>query len=321
MFRIVAALALTISTLTSTAIAQSYPSRPIRVIVPFEAGGAMDVVMRLIVKSVTDAGGPTIVVENKTGGGGVVGSLAVKTATPDGYTLLMASSSTHVFNPHMMKDFPFDPIADFTPIVALVEVPRVLAVPASLGVGSLAELHKLSKTKPEGLSYGSGGVGSAPHLTSALMQKSFDAPMTHVPYRGVAPAINDLVAGRIDFVFGSIPSFQGHVASGKLRFLAVAGKKRLSDLPNVPHMAELGYPEIELDLWFGILAPAGTDSVIVGKLQDLFATAAKSPDLSERFKKMGLELATGSSGEFAQSIKIDNARIAKLITELGIADR
>ena len=277
--------------------AQNYPSRPIRIIVPFEASGAMDVVMRIVGKKVSDAGAAQIVIENKTGAGGVIGVMAVKDAAPDGYLLAEVSSSTHVLNPHTTAGIPYDPVKDFMPITLLVRVPTLLAVPAGSPANSLADLVQLAKTKPGGLSYGSAGVGSAPHITAALLQKSFGAPMTHVPYRGLAGAMNDLLGGRLDFVFSSIPSLGGTVADGKVRVLATTGTKRIKLYPNIPSMAELGRPEVDVDLWFGIVAPLGTDPAIVRALNAMFVKAANDPELTERFAQLGVEIATGSPAD------------------------
>ena len=299
--------------------AQNYPSRPIRVIVPFEASGAMDVVMRIVGKKVSDAGAAQIVIENKTGAGGVIGVMAVKDAAPDGYLLAEVSSSTHVLNPHTTAGIPYDPVKDFVPITLLVRVPTLLAVPASSPASSVADLLQLAKTKPGGLSYGSAGVGSAPHITAALLQKSFGAPMTHVPYRGLAGAMNDLLGGRLDFVFSSIPSLGGTVADGKVRVLATTGTKRIKLYPNIPSMAELGRPEVDVDLWFGIVAPLGTDPAIVRTLNAMFVKAANAPELTERFSQLGVEIATGSPDDFKKTLESDNARLGPFIKELTAA--
>ena len=299
--------------------AQNYPSRPIRIIVPFEASGAMDVVMRIVGKKVSDVGAAQIVIENKTGAGGVIGVMAVKDAAPDGYLLAEVSSSTHVLNPHTTAGIPYDPVKDFVPITLLVRVPTLLAVPAGSPANSLADLVQLAKTKPGGLSYGSAGVGSAPHITAALLQKSFGAPMTHVPYRGLAGAMNDLLGGRLDFVFSSIPSLGGTVADGKVRVLATTGAKRIKLYPNIPSMAELGRPEVDVDLWFGIVAPLGTDPAIVRTLNAMFVKAANDPELTERFSQLGVEIATGSPDEFKKTLESDNARLGPFIKELTAA--
>lgn len=298
------------------ASAQQYPSRPIRVIVPFDAAGAMDVVMRLVGKKVGDNGAAQIVVENRTGAGGAIGVMAVKEAAPDGYVLAEVSSSTHVLNPHTTANIPYDPVKDFQPVTMLVTVPNLLAVPSGLNVNSVAELVELARKKPGGLTYGSAGVGSAPHIAAALFAKSVGAPMTHVPYRGLAGAVTDLIGGRLDFVFGSIPSLGGAVADGKAKFLAVAGSKRLKNYPDVPSMAELGRPEVEVDLWFGIVAPLGTDPAIVRTLNAMFVKAANDPELSDRFTKLGVELATGTPADFKKAIESDNARLGPVIREL-----
>ena len=190
--------------------------------------------MRIVGKKVSDLGAAQIVIENKTGAGGAIGVMAVKDAAADGYMLAEVSSSTHVLNPHTTAGIPYDPVKDFAPVAMLVRVPTLLAVPASSPANSVAELIELAKTKPGGLSYGSAGVGSAPHITAALFQKSAGAPMTHVPYRGLAGAMNDILGGRLDFVFSSIPSLGGTVADGKVKVLAAAGAKRIKNYPEHP---------------------------------------------------------------------------------------
>jgi tripartite-type tricarboxylate transporter receptor subunit TctC len=298
------------------ASAQNYPSRPIRVIVPFEAAGAMDVVMRVVAKKVGDNGAAQIVVENKTGAGGVIGVMAVKDAAPDGYVLAEISSSTHVLNPHTTENIPYDPVKDFQPVAMLVRVPTMLAVPANLPVNSVAELIEYARKKPGGLSYGSAGVGSAPHITAALFAKSSGAPMTHVPYRGLAGAMNDLIGGRLDFVFASIPSIGGTVADGKVKLLAAAGAKRIKLYPDIASMAELGRPEVDVDLWFGIVAPPGTDAAIVRTLNEMFVKATNDPELTERFTQLGVEIATGTPEEFKKAIFSDNTRLGPFVKEL-----
>jgi tripartite-type tricarboxylate transporter receptor subunit TctC len=251
-----------------------------------------------------------------TGAGGVIGVMSVKDAAPYGYTLVEISSSTHVLNPYTTANIPYDPVKDFLPVAMLVRVPTLLAVPAGSPVNSFADLVELAHKKPGGLSYGSGGVGSQPHITAALLAKSVGVPTTHVPYRGLAGAMTDLVGGRLDFVFSSIPSLAGNVADGKVRLLAVSGNKRLKQYPDLPTMAELGRPEVNVDLWFGIVAPLGTDPAIVQKLNEMFVKAANDPELTERFDKLGVERATGSPADFKRALESDNARLGPIIKEL-----
>ena len=301
--------------LAAPASAQQLPNRPIRIVVPFEAGGAMDIIMRVVSKQVTDKGGPQIVVENKTGAGGAIGVMAVKDADPDGLTLVQVSSSTHVLNPYT-SNIPYDPVKDFQPIVMLVKVPTILAVPASSPAKTFAEFVQYAKTKPDGLTYGSAGVGSAPHITGALLEKSLGVRMTHVPYRGMAGAMTDLIGGRIDFVYSSIPSIGGAAADGQIRLLAVAGKDHISAYPQLPSMKDVGHPDVDVDLWFGVMAPAGTAAATVQALNEVFAKATNAPELTERFKQLGVEIATGSPAQFKQAIESENARLGPFVKEL-----
>lgn len=313
---LIAFAALLAGTLATPASAQSFPNRPIRIVVPFEAGGAMDIIMRVVSKAATDSGGPLIVIENKTGAGGSIGVMAVKDAAPDGYTLVEVSSSTHVLNPHTTASIPYDPVKDFQPIAMLVKVPTILTVPASSPANSLADLLELARKKPGGLNYGSAGVGSAPHITGALLEKSSKIPMTHIPYRGMAGAMTDLLGGRLDFVYSSIPSIGGNLADGKVKLLAIAGKTRIKDLPQIPSMAELGHPEVDVDLWFGLVAPLGTDTATIRTLNGIFVKATNAPELAERFKQLGVEIATGTPAEFKQALESDNARLGPFVKEL-----
>jgi tripartite-type tricarboxylate transporter receptor subunit TctC len=242
--------------------------------------------------------------------------MAVKDAAPDGYTLAEVSSSTHVLNPHTTANIPYDPVKDFQPIAMLVKVPTLLAVPAGSPAQSLHELVALARQKPGGLNYGSAGIGSAPHITAALLEKSAKVPMTHVPYRGMAGAMTDLVGGRIDFVFSSIPSLGGFVADGKVRLLGVAGKSRIKDYPQLPSMAELGHPDVDVDLWFGLVAPLGTEPAVIRSLNEMFVKATNAPELADRFKQLGVEIATGTPAQFKQALESDNARLGPFVREL-----
>jgi tripartite-type tricarboxylate transporter receptor subunit TctC len=264
---------------------------------------------------VTDKGGPQIVVENKTGAGGAIGVMSVKDAAADGTTLVQVSSSTHVLNPHT-SNLPYDPVKDFQPIVMLVKVPTILAVPANSPAKTFAEFVDHAKKKPDGLNYGSAGVGSAPHITGALLEKSLGVRMTHVPYRGMAGAMTDVIGGRLDFVYSSIPSIGGAAADGRIRLLAVAGKDRIKAYPGLPSMKDVGHPDVDVDLWFGVMAPAGTDAATVKALNEMFAQATNAPELTERFKQLGVEIATGSPAQFKQAIETENARLGPFVKEL-----
>lgn len=299
------------------ATAQQFPSRPIHVVVPFEAGGAFDIIMRVIGNQVMENGGPRIIVENRGGAGGVLGVNAVKAAPPDGYMLVQASSSTHVLNPNMMEKAPYDPAKDFQPIAILVKVPQVLTVPGSSPVKSVADLVALAREKSGGLNYGSAGHGSAPHIAAALLARSSGAAMTHVPFRGMAGAVTALLGNQIDFVFSSLPSLGDSVTDGRVRLLAVSGKDRIKNLPELPSFAELGYPEVDVELWIGLVAPLGTPPDVVATLNGMFVKATTAPQLSERFRKLGIEIATTTPAEFQQVLETENARLGPFVRALG----
>jgi len=239
-----------------------------------------------------------------------------KEAAPDGYTLAEVSSSTHVLNPHTTTNIPYDPVKDFQPIVMLVEVPTLLTVPANSPAKTFAEFADFARKKPGGLNYGSAGVGSAPHITAALLEKSLAVPMTHIPYKGMAGAMNDVLGDRLDFVYSSIPSLGGTVADGKVRMLGVAGKTRIKHFPQLPSMAELGHPLVDVDLWFGVVAPLGTDAAVIRTLNEVFVKAANAPALAERFTQLGVEIATGTPAQFKQAMESENARLGPFVREL-----
>jgi tripartite-type tricarboxylate transporter receptor subunit TctC len=250
-----AALAIAGATGSLTAEGDDYPSRIITLLVPFPPGGSSDIVMRLVAHKVAQSIKQTIIIDNRPGGSGNVAAMAIKNAPPDGYLLMMGHTGTHAINPSLYADLKFDPMKDFAPITALISFNNILVVPEASPARTVADLVALAKTKPEGLSYGSQGVGTGGHLLGELLAKHAGVKLVHVPYRGIAPAVTDTVAGRMDMLFASYISMGGHVESGKLRMLAIAGMQRHPRIPDVPTMAEAGYPDVQMQQWFACLRP------------------------------------------------------------------
>jgi tripartite-type tricarboxylate transporter receptor subunit TctC len=310
---------LTVAALAMGSAAAALAQSQINVVVAVAAGGSSDIGLRTIAAKVEQMGGPKIVVEARPGGGGVTATLGVKDAPPDGKTLLLASYATFVVNP-AMGTTQYDPIADFQPITTLFSFPVMLAVPAAMEAKSVADIVALAKQKPGGLSYASQGVGTAGHLLGELFKKSTGAPLVHIPYKGAAPAVIDLVAGRVDMMFvGVLPSKQ-HLAVGSLRPLAVTSKTRMSEVPDAPTMAESGHPDVNTDfVWFGLVAPAKTPDSVVKSLHEMFAKAATSPDVKAKLDEQGISAESSTPAELAARIKADTAKFGPLVKASGVA--
>jgi tripartite-type tricarboxylate transporter receptor subunit TctC len=300
------------------AAAELLSSRPITVVIPFTPGASSDTFQRLVAKKVSENTGQLIVVESRPGGGGAVGAAMVKQAQPDGYTLFQANSGTHAANAWLYPSLPYDPIKDFEPITLMWSFPQLLVVPADGPIKSVNDLAAYGKTKPGGLSYGSQGNGSGGHLLGAMFSRAVGTPMVHVPYRGAGPASLDVSTGRLDFLFVSYASVLPFYQSGKARILAVTAAKRLTALPNVPTMAEAGFPGFEMETWFGLLAPAGTPAPIVGKLHDAFVRAVQDREVAKQMEDQGAEAVTNSPQEYAAYIASETARFGKIVKDLGV---
>ena len=300
-------------------LAQSdFPSRPITIIVPFPPGGSSDVVTRLVAQKLGENLKLGVVIDNRGGGGGVPAAVAFKQAPPDGYTLFLANNGVFAIMPALTPNIQFDPIKDFAPVTPLFSFPSVLVVPAASPAKTAKELVALSKTKAGGLNFGSQGVGSGGHILGEMFRLVSGAPMTHVPYRGAGPAVNDLVAGNIDFLFSSYVSAIGQVEAGKLRVLGWTATKRSPALPDVPTMAEAGFAGTELEIWQGIVAPQGTPAAIVRKLNEEFVKAAQSPEVVSKVAAQAVEITTLSPEDFAKLIASDVHRLGKVIRDAGI---
>jgi len=319
--RVVLGLALMISPVLAGALSaqtDNYPSRTITLLVPFPPGGSSDTVIRPIAQKVAASLGQTIVIDNRSGAGGNVAALATKQAAPDGYTLFLANMGTLSVNPSLYPDLRFDPVKDFQPITPIISFPHILIVNGESPIKSVAELAALAKSKPGGLSFGSQGVGSGGQILGEMFKSVVGAPMVHVPYRGAAPAVTDVMGGRMDFLFTSYISAGEQAQSGKVRILAIAGKKRIDAAPNVPTMAEAGFPGLDLEMWHGMVAPAGTPTPIVKRLNDEFIKASRSPDVQRIIELQATDLFLSTPDEFARTIAADTERLGKVIRDAGI---
>lgn len=302
---------------TTTPAAANYPTKPIRLVVPFAAGGTTDILGRAAAAELSKAG-MQAVVDNRPGAGGNIGADMVAKAAPDGYTLLVGTVGTHGINQALYGKLPFDPIKDFAPVTLLATVPNVLVVPQSLPVNNVKELIALAKSKPGKLNYASSGNGTSIHLSAELFKTMTGTFMTHLPYRGSGPALTDLIAGQADLMFDNLPAAMPHIKSGKLRALAVTTAQPSPALPGVPTVAQAGpVPGFEASSWFGILAPAGTPRPIVDKLQQTLAKALQSPEMREKLLSQGAEAAGNTPEQFAQFIQSEHVKWAKVVKASG----
>lgn len=301
----------------SVADAQSFPSKPITIVVLYVPGAMADTTMRLIAQKVSDSVGQPVRIDNRAGGGGVIGSMVVKQAAPDGYTLLEANISSHAANASLFSKLPYDPIKDFKPITVLWSYPSFLVVPGGSPARSVSDLAVLAGSKAGGLTFVSQGIGTGGHLLGAMFSSRVGLPMVHVPYKGAAPAMMDLIANRADFFFTSYASADPYLKDGRLRALAIASPSRLKRYPDIPTMAESGFPDVEYDTWFGLIAPARTPDSVVQTLNDEFTKAVRSPELVKRLAEEGLEVTTTTPAEFTELIVRDTAKVRKMIKESG----
>lgn len=303
------ALAAAPSLLAVPAFAQSFPSKPIRIIIPFAAGANSDVLTRQLAQRVTDNGGPTFIIENKPGGGGTIGALAAKAAAPDGYTLFAANNATHAILP-AIQNVPYNIEKDFQAVTQLFYFSNFLIVPERVPANNVRELVTLAKSSGN-LTLGSQGVGSPGHLLGAMLQQKSGIQLVHVPYAGGGGPMNiDVVAGRLDMVFSTYASLERQREQRKVKFLAIASPKRSAVAPDIPTLSEAGFPGVELDAWFGLVAPSGTPSGIIASINAMFVRAAQSPDLVERFKSQGVTLAPTTPAEFTRQIAQESERLA-----------
>jgi tripartite-type tricarboxylate transporter receptor subunit TctC len=315
--RILAVLALAFATAyTGTTQAQTYPTKPVRLVIPFPPGGSNDVVGRMIAFQLSERLGKAVVVDNQGGAGGIIGTEAVARATPDGYTLLLISVA-HAFGSSMYK-LPYDPIGAFAPVSILGTGPVALCVNAKLPVNSLKDLIALAKAKPGELNYATAGIGSFQHLSSALFKLQSGLDIVHIPFKGGGPAMADVVAGNTQIVIGSLIQMLPQINSGRLKILGVGSEKRVPALPDVPTISEGGVPGYEATNWWGIVAPAGTPKPVIERLHRELSVILATSETKKRFETEGGEAVQMSPDDFGKFIVSETAKWAKVVKEAGI---
>jgi tripartite-type tricarboxylate transporter receptor subunit TctC len=299
------------------ALAQ-YPSHPVRMIVPFAVGGASDTTARILAARLSERLKQQVVVDNRTGAGGIIGTDVAAKSAPDGYTLLLGSASEIVMLPAVTAKLPFDPVRDFAPIAMVSDIALVLAAHPALPAHNVQELIALARAKPGTINYGSAGIGATSHLAMAMFTAMSGTRMVHVPYKGSAPATADLVAGHLQVGTPTLPAALPYMKGGQLRVLAVTSARRWPTLPDVPTLAESGLPDYEMTLWTGLMAPAGTPAEIVAQLHRETVQVLTMPEVREAIGRTGGEINTGGPGEFGALIKSDLAKWRRVVKEADI---
>jgi len=300
------------------AFAQGYPSKPIRMVVPYPPGGPLDIMARAIGQKLAEAWGQPVVVENRAGAGGNIGADLVAKSPPDGYTLLMGAVATHAINPTLYGHVPYDPVKDFLPVALVAQVPNILVVNPSVPAVTVKDLIELARARPGTLNFGSGSTGSTGHLAGELFNIMAGVKMVHIPYKGGAPAMADLLAGQVQLMFDNLANALPNVRAGRLRALAVTTLARSPALPELPTIAESGLPGFDLTTWFGVMAPAGTSPEIVARLNAEIVRDLNAKDMRERLEKMGAGVPANNTPEhFAAFIRDEAAKYAKVVRESG----
>ena len=294
----------------------AYPTKPVRLVVPFPAGGTTDLLARAAAQKLSEAWGQQVIVDNRPGAAGNIGAELVAKSAPDGYTLLMGTVGTHAINASLYAKMPYDHVKDFTPVILVAGVPNVLVVNPQVPVNSVPELIAYAKANPGKLNFASSGSGTSIHLSGELFKTMTGVQMTHVPYKGSAPALTDLIGGQVQVMFDNLPSSLAFIKAGKLRAIAVTSTTRAAALPDVPTVADT-VPGFEASSWFGILAPAGTPRDIVMKINGETAKWLASPDAKEKLAAQGANVASGTPEDFAKHIQAETAKWAKVVKESG----
>lgn len=314
----IAAVLLAATAPQALAQAAGYPNKTIKIVVPFAVGGIADTFARVIGQKLSDAWGQPVVVENKTGAGGNIGADLVAKAAPDGYTLLLSNIGTHAVNVHLMKSMPFDPVKDFVPIAHVLDAEGLMVVHPDVKAKTVGEVIALAKAAPGKLTYGSGGTGTTSHLAGEMFKSAAGVNIVHVPYKGNAPAITDLVGGQTTMAFATMPTVMPMVKAGRLRAIAVIGPSRAAALPDVPTVAESGLPGFAVSNWIGLFAPAGTSPEIVKRVNAEVQKIMQSPEVVKRLESEGAKFVPMTAEQFADFQKAELAKWGKAIREAGI---
>ena len=310
-------VAAVLSLFATVAFAQPYPAKPIRIVVPFAPGGATDLIARAVGQKLTESMGQPVVIENRTGASGMLGADLVAKAAPDGYTLLMASTAEIAINPSLYEKMAYDPAKDLAPVTLAGITPLILVVNPATPAKTVQDLVGQARAKPGSVSFASAGNGSVQHLSGELLKTITKSEMTHVPYKGAAPALVDLLGGQVTMFFSGMPPAMPHVKSGKLRAIAVTTPKRSPAAPDVPTMAEAGIQGFDISNWFGVFAPAGTPEDVMNRLNAEIVKALALPDVKERLASQGAETVGNSRAEFRAFIAAEMAKYARLIKDSG----
>ena len=301
----------------SPAWSQAYPAKPIRLVCPFPPAGAVDIASRAIANELSKTIGQTVTVENKPGAGGNLGGADVAKSAPDGYSLFMTTSGIQAINPALYAKMPFDPNKDLIPVAPLVSLNNVLVLHPSVKAGSVKEVIAMAKASPGKITYASSGNGTSIHMSGEMFKHLAGVDMLHIPYKGSAPAVTDLIAGQVNLMFDNIPSALPHIKGGKLRALATTGARRDPSLPDLPTIAEAGVAGYESGVWFGLAAPAGTPREIVAKINAEAVKGAKSPEFTKRMTDLGYNIIPGTPEQMAEMIKAELARWTPIVKASG----
>jgi tripartite-type tricarboxylate transporter receptor subunit TctC len=316
--RLVRLALILLAALAGVAQAQTYPAKPVRMVVGFPPGGGTDILARIVALKLSEAWGQQVVVENRPGASATIAAAVVAKAAPDGYTLSMGQLTPNAIAPALMADLPYDAARDFVPVILVGTSPNVLVVNPSLPAKNLAELVALAKSRPGKVTYASSGQGSLQHIAAELFSGVAGLQVVHVPYKGSSQAIVDMLSGQVDMNFDSMPAALQHVKAGKLRALAVTSAKRASGLPDVPTVAESGYADYDLNTWWGLFVPAGTPAAVVAKIHRDTLAILQNADVRERFAGVSVDVGGGSAEDFANLVAADIAKYRALVRQLRI---
>ncbi len=313
------AIAVSMASVSSPHAAETaYPSKPIRIIVPFAPAGSTDILIRSVSQKLTEQLGQSIVIDNRGGGGGAIGATLAAKAAPDGYTVMATTSGVIVVNASLYRKLAYDPIADFAPVTVIASLPNMLVVSPSFAAGSVKELIAIAKAKPGTLTYASGGNGTSNHLAGELLKFLAGVNLTHVPYKGGGPAVLATISGEVSLLFATMPSAMPQVKAGKLKALAVTSRKRSDAMPDLPTMIEAGVKDFEVSTWIGVLAPRGTPVAYVNKLNAEIAKSLQSPQVAARLRAEGYDPVGNSPAEMAALIRSESAMWARVIKAAAI---